>query len=62
MKNQDTYSYKGWLLSDSLLKRSMAVFGHYLVAGLLFSGVMMAITIVFAIIFGLGSTFLGDTS
>lgn len=31
---QDTYSYKGWMQSDKLLKRSFAVYGHALVAGL----------------------------
>lgn len=31
----DTYSYKGWLLSDSFLKRAFAIYGYSLVAGLI---------------------------
>lgn len=31
----DTYSYKGWLTSDSFLKRAFAVFCYNLVAGLI---------------------------
>jgi len=27
----DTYSYKGWLVSDCIFKRSIAVFGHFLI-------------------------------
>lgn len=33
MKN-DKYSYKGWLVSDHWLKRSLAVYGHSLLAQL----------------------------
>jgi hypothetical protein len=28
----DTYSYKGWLQSDSIIKRSFAVLGHNVLA------------------------------
>jgi hypothetical protein len=30
--NDDKKKYDGWLVSDSLLKRSMAVYGHTVVA------------------------------
>ena len=32
---EDTYSYRGWLVSDSFLKRTAAVFGYALVAPLI---------------------------
>jgi len=27
----DTYSYRGWLVSDCIFKRSIAVFGHFFI-------------------------------
>lgn len=41
-KEQDTYSYKGWLNSDSFLKRAFAVWGYYFVANLII-GIVMSI-------------------
>lgn len=41
-KEQDTYSYKGWLNSDSFLKRALAVWGYYFVANLII-GVVVSI-------------------
>jgi hypothetical protein len=32
---EDTYSYKGWLNSDSFLKRAFAVYGYSLIPALL---------------------------
>ena len=32
---KDTYSYKGWLISDNFLKRAFAVYGYMMVAGLI---------------------------
>ncbi|HNW08967.1 MAG TPA: hypothetical protein PK619_00070 [bacterium] len=32
---QDTHSYKGWLNSDSFLKRALAIYGYMSVAGLI---------------------------
>jgi hypothetical protein len=42
---EDTYSYRGWLVSDSLLKRSFAVYGHLLFAGLILYVAVMIILI-----------------
>lgn len=33
--DKDTYSYKGWLNSDSFLKRAFAVLGYYSVASII---------------------------
>ena len=32
---EDTYSYKGWLNSDTFLKRAFAIYGYMMVAGLI---------------------------
>jgi hypothetical protein len=40
-KKEDTYSYKGWLISDKFIKRCFAVLGHYMVAGLLIYAVII---------------------
>lgn len=42
---QDTYSYRGWLVSDSLIKRSFAVLGHYMLAYLMIAAVIGVIVI-----------------
>lgn len=34
-KPVDTYSYRGWLVSDIFYKRAFAVLGHYIVAQLM---------------------------
>lgn len=36
-KSNDTHSYKGWLNSDSFLKRSFAIWGYHFVANLIIS-------------------------
>lgn len=36
-KGSDTYSYKGWLNSDSFMKRSFAIWGYHFVANLIIS-------------------------
>ncbi|HOR78808.1 MAG: hypothetical protein BWX50_00053 [Euryarchaeota archaeon ADurb.Bin009] len=46
----DTYSYKGWLVSDSFVKRAFAVFGYNLVAGLLIWFGLLVIFMIFAMI------------
>lgn len=34
-KDVDTYSYKGWLISDNFFKRAFAIYGYCMIAGLL---------------------------
>jgi len=48
MPEEDTYSYKGWLISDSFWKRTVAVWGYIL------TGLAVAVIILLASI-GLGS-------
>ncbi|PIN74285.1 hypothetical protein COV20_01560 [Candidatus Woesearchaeota archaeon CG10_big_fil_rev_8_21_14_0_10_45_16] len=52
VKKEDTYSYKGWLVSDRFLKRCFAILGHSLVASLIIYGIIMAVCLVFFMIFG----------
>jgi len=52
-KKQDTFSYRGWLVSDSFLKRSFAVLGYYHIAALIIAAPIIFIVVVLAIIFGL---------
>lgn len=51
-KSGDTYSYKGWLISDSFLKRAFAVLGYNMVAGLI-----LYIPLVILMSFVVGSMF-----
>lgn len=44
---EDTYSYKGWLNSDSFLKRAFAVFGYSLISTLIIYGVILGIVLIF---------------
>ncbi|MBI3032565.1 hypothetical protein HYY69_03760 [Candidatus Woesearchaeota archaeon] len=54
-KKQDTYNYKGWLHSDSFLKRAFAVWGHFITAHLIIIfGVMISVGIIFLLIALLG--------
>ena len=53
-KKPDTYSYRGWLVSDSFFKRCFAVYGYYLVAGLILS-------VIFFLIFGLAVLIMGGS-
>lgn len=41
-KKKETYSYKGWLISDSFIKRSFAVIG-YSTTGTLFVYLIIAV-------------------
>lgn len=49
----DTYSYKGWLNSDSFIKRAFAVYGYSIVAGLLIIVPVYAILALFFVLFAL---------
>jgi hypothetical protein len=52
---KDTYSYKGWLLSDNILKRSLAIVGHHLIIIALFYGVVLIIAaLIYVVRFALG--------
>jgi hypothetical protein len=46
----DTYSYKGWLVSDSFIKRALAVFCYNLVAGLIIWFGLLVVFVFFALI------------
>ena len=48
---EDTYSYKGWLNSDSFLKRAFAIYGYMLVAGLMITISVYIIIFLIMIIF-----------
>lgn len=50
MKEVDTYKYKGWLNSDFLWKRSLAVYGHSIVAVLTIMGAYFALAFVFLVL------------
>ena len=49
----DTYSYKGWLISDNFLKRAFAVYGYTMVAGLIIMIPVYVLMFLFILIFGL---------
>lgn len=46
----DTHSYKGWLNSDSFLKRAFAVYGYSFVAGLIISIPIFIIAVIIGIV------------
>lgn len=46
----DTYSYRGWLNSDSFLKRAFGIFGYSLVASLIIWLVIMALIVISSVI------------
>lgn len=57
----DTYSYKGWLISDNFLKRSFAVYLHNLVARLIVGFGMFVLFLVIALVLYLiGASLPGD--
>lgn len=47
---KDTYSYRGALMSDSMLKRAFAVFGYVLLAHSMFIAIFF---LLFGLLFGL---------
>lgn len=49
-KKVDLYSYKGWMNSDSFLKRCFGVWGHMFVAHLIIALGVFAVMIVFWLI------------
>jgi hypothetical protein len=51
-KKEDTYSYKGWLNSDSFMKRAFAIYGYGLVAGLIIVGIFWGALLILGLLFG----------
>ncbi len=51
-KNKDTYSYQGWLNSDSFLKRALAVTGYSIVGTLIGYITLGIVAIIFFVVFG----------
>lgn len=56
-KKSDTYSHKGWLNSDSFIKRCFAVYGYYLVASFILS--LVAFLIMGIILLTVGGSMIG---
>jgi len=50
---EGTYNYKGWLNSDSFLKRAFACLGYQSVAALIIYGIILGVILVFVLFFGL---------
>ena len=57
----DTYSYQGWLNSDSFWKRAFGIVGYYMAGILAIYLVIMILIVIFAVIasfvFGMASIF-----
>lgn len=51
LKREDTYSYKGWLNSDFIWKRALAVLGHYALAALSIYVLVIGILAIIALVF-----------
>lgn len=54
---KETYSYKGWLISDDIVKRAFGVMGHYLLAYLILIACGMIVALIFMIFGGILSAF-----
>jgi hypothetical protein len=50
--SNDTHTYKGWLNSDSFMKRSFAIFGYNFVANLIIGIIVFFLGFILAIAFG----------
>ncbi|MEK6908927.1 MAG: hypothetical protein AABX23_02660 [Nanoarchaeota archaeon] len=50
-KPKDTNSYKGWLNSDSFLKRAFAISGYSFIPVLIFYGIIIILFIIIFLIF-----------
>jgi hypothetical protein len=51
MTKKDTYSYKGWLISDNFWKRAFAVTGHNMAAVGLIYAVLIVLFIIAMLLF-----------
>tara|TARA_Y100000310_G_C20233185_1_gene601218 strand:+ start:99 stop:299 length:201 start_codon:yes stop_codon:yes gene_type:complete len=47
---EDTYSYKGWLNSDSFMKRAFAIYGYGIIPGLIIGTIFSVIFMFFWLI------------
>lgn len=45
-KKKETYSYKGWLISDNFIKRSFASLGYHIMGGIFIWLGLLAIVII----------------
>ena len=50
MSQKDTHSYKGWLNSDSFMKRAFAIVGYSLIPAAIVYGIIMLIAIIWVVI------------
>ena len=50
---KDTYSYKGWIVSDSFIKRTIAVFLYYSIGALVVAVITWTIFFILAITLGI---------
>jgi len=55
-KKEETYSYKGWLNSDSFVKRVFAVMGYVIMGQIFIMLIFLALAIIFG---GIGAVFGG---
>ncbi len=53
-KKVDTYSYKGWIISDSFIKRSFAALGYQFMGTLFLYVVIIAAALVIGLTIGAG--------
>lgn len=52
-RDDDTYSYKGWLLSDKWYRRAIAVYGYAFIGGFIAVFIIYVIAIILGIAIGL---------
>ena len=52
-KKEDTYSYKGWLVSDSFMKRALAITGYALFGQLIICVICMLPVMLLAMMGGI---------
>ncbi|MFA6427873.1 MAG: hypothetical protein WCW16_05575 [Candidatus Magasanikbacteria bacterium] len=58
MKKEDTFSYKGWLISDSFIKRSFASLGyHFMGVIFIYLMIMVVALVIGGIAWIIGSIF-----
>lgn len=50
---KDTYSYKGWLISDEIWKRAIAIWTYSLVTGIFIWAIIFFVALFLSIIFSL---------